>query len=86
VSHSAHIRHLFHRKKKERRTAISLPKPSTESDQAQVTTVLTTFGLTIGAQELVPRLTRAGHLAAVPVLADVFDAKAEARRQRRIAR
>src|SRR5712692_2165366 len=56
--------------------------PATE----QVTTLLTTFGLSIAAQEMVPRLTQAGHLAVVPVLVEVFDAEAEVRRQRRIAR
>ena len=34
----------------------------------QVTTLLTTFGLTTAAQEMMPRLTQAGHLAVVPVL------------------
>lgn len=56
--------------------------PATE----RLTTLLTTFGVTIAAEEIVPRLTQAGHQAAVPVLVDVFDAEAEARRQRRIAR
>jgi DNA replication protein DnaC len=52
----------------------------------RVTALLTTFGLTIAAQELVPRLSQAGQLEVVPVLVEVFDAEAEARRQRRIAR
>lgn len=52
----------------------------------RLTTLVTTFGLTTAAEEIVPRLTQAGHPAAVPVLVDVFDAEAEARRQRRIAR
>ena len=52
----------------------------------RLTTLLTTFGLTTAAEEAVPRLTQAGCQAAVPVMVDVFDAEAEARRQRRIAR
>ena len=52
----------------------------------RLTTLLTTFGVTTAAEEIVPRLTQAGHQDAVPVLVDVFDAEAEARRQRRIAR
>ena len=50
------------------------------------TTLLKQFGLTTAAEELVPRLTQAGHHDALPVLVDVFEAEAEARRQRRIAR
>src|SRR5580704_11477018 len=60
--------------------------PTVPTATEQVTTLLTTFGLTTAAQEMVPRLTQAGHLAVVPVLVEVFDAEAEARRQRRIAR
>lgn len=60
--------------------------PTTPAAPEQVTTLLTTFGLTTAAQEMVPRLTQTGHLAVVPVLVEVFDAEAEARRQRRIAR
>jgi DNA replication protein DnaC len=52
----------------------------------RLTTLLTTFGITIAAEEIVPRLTHAGHQDAVPVLVEVFDAEAEVRRQRRIAR
>ena len=52
----------------------------------QVTTLLTQFGLTTAAEELVPRLTQAGHHEAMPVLLEVFEAEAEARRQRRITR
>jgi DNA replication protein DnaC len=52
----------------------------------RLTTLLTSFGVTTAAEEIVPRLTQAGHQDAVPVLVDVFDAEAEARRQRRIAR
>ena len=52
----------------------------------QVTTLLTQFGLTTAAEELVPRLTQAGHPEAMPVLLEVFEAEAEARRQRRVAR
>ena len=52
----------------------------------QVTTLLTQFNLTTASEELVPRLTQAGHHDARPVLLDVFEAEAEARRQRRIAR
>ena len=60
--------------------------PTVPTATEQVTTLLTTFGLTIAAQELVPRLSQAGQLEVVPVLVEVFDAEAEARRQRRIAR
>ena len=52
----------------------------------QVTSLLTQFGLTTAAEELVPRLTEAGHPEAMPVLVEVFEAEAEARRQRRITR
>ena len=48
-----------------------------------------TLGLTTAAQELVPRLTQAGHPEAMPVLLEVLEvleAEAEARRQRRVAR
>ena len=51
----------------------------------QVTTLLTQFNLTTASEELVPRLTQAGHHDALPVLVEVFEAEAEARRQRRIA-
>ncbi len=60
--------------------------PTVPTATEQVTTLLTTFGLTTAAQDMVPRLTQAGHLTVVPVLVEVFDAEAEARRQRRIAR
>ena len=50
------------------------------------TSLLRQFGLTTAAEELVPRLTLAGHHEALPVLAEVLEAEAEARRQRRIAR
>ncbi len=59
----------------------TIPPPS-----EQVTTWLTTFGLPIAAQELVPRLSQAGQLEVIPVLVEVFKAEGEARRQRRIAR
>ena len=52
----------------------------------QVTTLLTQFNLTTASEELVPRLTQAGHHDALPVLLEVFEAEAEARRQRRMAR
>ena len=51
-----------------------------------LTALLKQFGLTTAAEELVPRLTQAGHHDALPVLLEVFEAEAEARRQRRIAR
>lgn len=60
--------------------------PTVPTSTEQVTTLLTAFGLTTAAQDLVPRLSQAGHLEVVPVLVEVFDAEAEARRQRRIAR
>ena len=50
------------------------------------TTLLRQFGLTTAAEELVPRLKQAGHHDALPALVEVFEAEAEARRQRRIAR
>jgi DNA replication protein DnaC len=52
----------------------------------QLTTLLTTFGLTTAAEEIVPRLTQAGHAASVPALVEVFETEADVRRQRRIAR
>ena len=51
-----------------------------------LTTLLNQFGLTTAAEELVPRLTQAGHHDALDVLLEVFEAEAEARRLRRIAR
>ncbi len=53
---------------------------------AQVTTLLKQFGLTTAGEEIVPRLTQAGHHDALKVLLEVLEAEAEARRQRRIAR
>ena len=44
----------------------------------QVTTLLTQFNLTTASEELVPRLTQAGHHDALPVLVEVFEAEAEA--------
>ena len=44
------------------------------------TTLLKQFGLTTAAEELVPRLTQAGHHDALPVLLEVLEAEAEARR------
>jgi len=60
--------------------------PSVPPATEQLTALLGTFGLPTAAEEIVPRLTQAGHQAAVPVLVEVFDAEAEARRQRRVAR
>jgi hypothetical protein len=60
--------------------------PGVPPPTEHLTALLTTFGLTTAAEEIVPRLTQAGHAASVPVLGDVFDAEAEARRQCRIAR
>ncbi len=60
--------------------------PTVPPPTDRLTALLTTFGLTTAAEEMVPRLTQAGHQAAVPVVAEVFDGEAEARRQRRIAR
>jgi len=60
--------------------------PTVPPPTEQLTTLLTTFGLTTAAEEIVPRLTQAGHQDVVPVLVDVFDTEADARRQRRIAR
>ena len=52
----------------------------------QVTTLLTQFNVTTASEELVPRLAQAGHQDGLPVLLEVFEAEAEARRRRRIAR
>ena len=60
--------------------------PTVPPPTERLTTLLTTFGVTTAAEEIVPRLAQAGHQAAVPVLVEVFDAEAEARHQRRIAR
>ena len=54
--------------------------------RSRSTTLLKQFGLTTAAEELVARLTQAGHHDALPVLLEVLEAEAEARRQRRIAR
>lgn len=60
--------------------------PTTPPATERLTTLLATFGLLTAAEEMVPRLTQAGHQGAVPVLVEVCDAEAEARRQRRIGR
>ena len=60
--------------------------PTTPPATERLTTLLASFGLLTAAEEIVPRLTQAGHQGAVPVLVEVCDAEAEARRQRRIAR
>jgi DNA replication protein DnaC len=60
--------------------------PTVPPPTEHLTALLTTFGLTTAAEEIVPRLTQAGHQQVVPLLVEVFDAEAEARRQRRIAR
>ena len=68
-----------------RRAADRRPARMTPASTAS-TTLLKQFGLTTAAEELVPRLTQAGHHDALPVLVEVLEAEAEARRQRRIAR
>ena len=65
---------------------MTAPSTQVRTPSTQVTTLPTQFNLTTGAEELVPRLTQAGHHNALPVLLEVFDAEAEARRQRRFAR
>ncbi len=60
--------------------------PTSPSPTTHLTTLLTAFGLTTAADEIVPRLTQAGQADAVPVLVEIFETEAEARRQRRIAR
>jgi len=60
--------------------------PTAPPPTDQLTALLTAFGLTTAAEEMVPRLTQAGQQAAVPVVVEVLDAEAEARRQRRIGR
>jgi DNA replication protein DnaC len=59
----------------------TLPPPT-----EQLTTLLTTFGLTAAAREIVPRLTQAERHEVIPLLVEIFDIEAEERRQRRIAR
>ena len=60
--------------------------PTAPTATEQLTTLLTTFGLTAAAREIVPRLTQAERQDVVPLLVEVFDIEAEERRQRRIAR
>jgi DNA replication protein DnaC len=60
--------------------------PTVPPPTEQLTALLTLFGVTTAAEEIVPRLTQAGCQDAVPVLVEVFHAEAETRRQRRIAR
>lgn len=52
----------------------------------RVTTRLTEFGLTAAAQEWVPRFVQADQQEAFPLVLELLDLEAEARRQRRIAR
>jgi DNA replication protein DnaC len=59
----------------------ALPPPT-----ERLTGLLVTFGMTTAAEEIIPRLTQTAHQEAVPVLVEVFEAEAEARRHRRIAR
>ncbi|HVT37907.1 MAG TPA: IS21-like element helper ATPase IstB [Gemmatimonadaceae bacterium] len=60
--------------------------PTVPPPTEHLTTLLTTFGLTAAAREMVPRLTQAERQDIVPLLVEVFDVEAEERRQRRIAR
>jgi DNA replication protein DnaC len=60
--------------------------PTTSLPTEQLTGLLTRFGITTAAEEMVTRLTQAGYQDSLPVLLEVFQAEAEARRQRRIAR
>jgi DNA replication protein DnaC len=53
--------------------------PTVPPPTQHLTTLLTTFGLTTAAEEIVPRLTQAGHAEIVPLLVEVFDAEAAAR-------
>lgn len=50
----------------------TLPPPT-----EQLTTLLTTFGLTAAAREIVPRLTQAERQEVVPLLVEIFDIEAE---------
>lgn len=52
----------------------------------RITTRLMEFGLTTAAQEWVSRFTQSDHAAALPLVLELLDVEAEARRQRRIAR
>jgi DNA replication protein DnaC len=52
----------------------------------QITTLLTTFGLTTAAGELVSRFVEAEQQAALPLLLEMFALEAHERRERRIGR
>jgi DNA replication protein DnaC len=52
----------------------------------QITALLTGFGITTVARELVSRFTEADQAQALPLLLDVLDLEAQERRERRIAR
>jgi DNA replication protein DnaC len=53
---------------------------------ARLTELLRLFRLTTVAEELVPRLTTAGHRDAVPALLEVLELEASMRHQRKVAR
>src|SRR5438128_3815635 len=52
----------------------------------QITTLLTKFGLTTAAGELVSRFVEAEQQAALPLLLEMFELEAHERRERRIGR
>jgi len=60
--------------------------PKIDTVGNQITALLTGFGITTAARELVSRFTEADHAAALPLLLEVLDLEAHERRERRITR
>jgi len=60
--------------------------PTTVTVGDQITTRLTTFGLTTAARELVARFVQAEQPSALPLLLEVLDLEAQERHERRITR
>ena len=60
--------------------------PKTDTVGNQITALLTAFGITTAARELVSRFTEAEYVPALPLLLEVLDLEAQERRERRIAR
>ena len=59
---------------------------TTDTVGDQITALLTGFGITTAARELVSRLTEADQTPVLPLLLDVLELEAQDRRERRIAR
>jgi len=59
---------------------------TTTTAMERVTELLKLLLLTTAAKEMGPRLVQAGHVEAVPVVGEVLEAEADARRQRRVDR